>query len=179
MAHENKFDVSGYTKSASEYYELSLESCRLADQGVGRESFSKRVEAAWGLIARGAEAVPFALKMLESGDPDLREDGASVLAQVGRDERVIAELLQALATERDNQVRDGLVLALGALRNKNAVPALAAIVEDAQADGDTRWTAVESLGKIVRKRFLKQPEALAAALDWIAKERNRRSSNWL
>ena len=53
------------------------------------------------------------------------------------------------------------------MKNRAAIPALAALIKDESTDGDTRWTAVESLGRIVRKRFLAQPEPVAAAVTWL------------
>ena len=75
--------------------------------------------------------------------------------------------------ETDEEARDSLIQALGGLRNRAAIPALAALIEDEDADGDTRWTAVESLGRIVRRRFLDKPDPVAAARDWIAAELKR------
>ncbi len=46
----------------------------------------KRVHATWGLIAKGAEAVPYALTMLKSPDSDIREDGAGILEALGNDD---------------------------------------------------------------------------------------------
>jgi hypothetical protein len=60
------------------------------------------------------------------------------------------------------------------LRNRAAIPALAVVIDDEDADGDTRWTAVESLGRVVRRRFLDKPDPVAAARAWIA-ERKRKA----
>jgi len=80
-----------------------------------------------------------------------------------------------LAAETDVEARDSLIQALGGLRNRAAIPALAALIEDEDADSDTRWTAVESLGRIVRRRFLDKSDPVAAARDWIAAERKRKA----
>jgi hypothetical protein len=45
--------------------------------------------------------------------------------------------------------------------------------QDESTDGDTRWTAVESLGRIVQKRFLAQPEPVAAAVTWLKRHPRR------
>jgi hypothetical protein len=37
---------------------------------AGSAAFDRRVKAQWGLIACGAEAVPYALRMLESSDAE-------------------------------------------------------------------------------------------------------------
>jgi hypothetical protein len=131
--------------------------------------WNSRVHATWGLIAKGAAAVPFALKLLEYAEPDAREDGATILGAIGKDESVVTELLVRLSVETDTTTRDSLISALGELRNRRAIPTLAVIIRDETADGDTRWTAVESLGKIVRRRFLKQMSPIEAAIDWLNK----------
>jgi HEAT repeat protein len=92
-----------------------------------------------------------------------------ILGAVGKDESVVTEILARLSTEADTVARDSLIVALGGLRSRRAIPALAAIIRDESADGDTRWTAVESLGKIVRRRFLKQSIPIEAAIEWLEK----------
>ena len=107
--------------------------------------------------------------MLTSRNPDSREDGAGMLAALARsDPSVVDSLLAALAAETDDQPRDSIILALGSLRSRKAVPALAAVIQDESADGDTRFGAADSLGRIVQRRFDKQPDPVAAALAWIS-----------
>jgi hypothetical protein len=48
-----------------------------------------------------------------------------------------------------------------------------ALIRNDNTDNDTRWTAVESLGRIVRRRFHKQAQPVQAALEWLAKHENR------
>jgi HEAT repeat protein len=147
--------------SADSYYQLHLESVRERD-------FSKRVTASWGLIARGRDSLPYLMLMLKSGNADSREDAAGALEWLGDDANgVVHELLVALDRETDSQARDSIVLTLGALKNRAAFPALAALIRSEGTDGDTRRCAVESLGKIVRKRFDKQADPEAAALTWL------------
>ena len=113
--------------------------------------------------------------MLLSAKPAAREDGAGILAEIGKGEGVVQSVLEALAAETDVEARDSLIQALGGLRNRAAIPALAALIEDEDADGDTRWTAVDSLGRIVRRHFLDEPDPVAAARAWIAAERKRKA----
>ena len=153
-------ELSGYTDSAAYY-------AAMHDQGIRAMEFARRVHGTWGLIAQGAESIPYALAMLKSKDSDAREDGAAVLGEIGKNGDVVEELLSALASELDTQARDSIILALGRMKNRAAIPALAALIKDESTDGDTRWTAVESLGRIVRKRFLAQPEPVAAAVTWL------------
>lgn len=49
-----------------------------------------------------------------------------------------------------------------------SVVALAAVLQDESADGDTRFGAAEGLGRIVGRRFDKQTDPIAAALSWIS-----------
>jgi HEAT repeat protein len=89
----------------------------------GAKAFELRVEAQQGLIASGTAAIPFALRMLASSDAEIREDAGGVLAALGRREDVVPQVLAALEDERDEQARDALVVALGELRDRRAIPA--------------------------------------------------------
>jgi HEAT repeat protein len=126
-----------------------------------------RVQAEHGLIRCGNESVPFAVEMLHSRDPDIREDGAGVLAALGKVDGVIDALVGALEAEAEDQPRDAMIEALGRLKNRRAIPYLAQVIRNPDTDGDTRWTAVEALGRIVRHRFDRQPDALEAAGGWL------------
>ena len=80
-------------RDAKAWFERHAEAFAAYDAGrmsVNRY-WKRRVQANWGLIARGGEAVPFALEMLRSRNPDIREDGAGVLAALGQDEGVVDE----------------------------------------------------------------------------------------
>ena len=114
-----------------------------------RMAFRRRVSACQGLVAKGTDAIPYALAMLRSKEADAREDGAAILGEIGQDGNIVDQVLQALASETDVIARDSLILALGELKSKAAIPVLADLIRNDATDGDTRWTAVESLGKIV------------------------------
>jgi hypothetical protein len=139
-----------------------------------------QVAAEWGLIFAGKDAIPFALELLASPVREARETAASVLAAIGRDEEVVAGLLAAFEAECTRtrfgergtdglETLDSMLLALGRLRARKAIPAIAKVLRNPEADGDTRLLAAESLGLIVRRRFDKQPEPIAAALDWLSR----------
>jgi hypothetical protein len=168
-------DLSHYTDSVEYYAELYrkfLASLQGAWPWVTHETtlpWKSRVHAIWGLIAKGCDAVPFALELLRHHEPDAREDGAEILGEVGKDEAVVGEVLARMTAEPDLVARDALIAALGALRSRQAIPALANIIRDQTQDGDTRWTAVESLGKTVRRRFLERTDPIQAAVDWLEK----------
>jgi HEAT repeat protein len=126
------------------------------------------VAAEWGLIARGTDSIPYAMRMLKSPDSDIREGGAGVLQGIGQaSSGVIDAVIESLGSEIDLQTRDTLVAALGAMKNKRAIPVLAALVKDSSIDADSQWVAIESLGKLVRVRFLTRPDPRAAAMEWI------------
>jgi hypothetical protein len=138
-------------------------------------AFQRRVHATWGLIAKGRPAIPHALAMLKRPEREAREDGAAILASLGAREDLVAELAQALEHETGAEPKDSILLALGRMRNRAAVPALARIIRDESEDGDTRWTAVEALGRVVRRNFTKQAEPLRAAILWLDKHAFGRS----
>jgi len=175
---QGKPDLSCYTDSVDYYielYEKFLASLRGDWPWVTQETklpWSSRVNGMWGLIAKGGAAVPYALKLLDHAEPDAREDGAGILAEVAKDDSVVTDVLGRLTAETDLVVRGALIAALGALRSHRAIPALSAIIRDHAAGGDEKWTAVESLGKIVRRRFLKQSSPIEAAIDWLKKHEN-------
>jgi HEAT repeat protein len=127
----------------------------------------RRVLATWGLIAAGAEGVPYALAMLRSRDPEEREDAAGILGALGRQDGVVAALTRAVEEETDVQAKDSAIAALGAMKNKEAIPVLAKIVRDVGADVDTRWTAMQALGKLARRRFDRADDPEASAVAWL------------
>ena len=154
-------DLRRFEDSADGYYQLHLEAVREGD-------FSKRVTASWGLIARGRDSLPYLMLMLRSSNADSREDAGGALGWLGRKSGdVVGELLTALAHETEHQPRDAIVVTLGALKSRAAIPALAALIRSDGTDGDTRRCAVESLGKIVRKRFGTQDDPESAAIAWL------------
>lgn len=154
-------DLTRLRWSADAYYALHLDAVREHD-------FHKRVRASWGLIARGADAMPFLMEMLHSDSAGSREDAAGALARIGTSSpEVVAALLAALRHAVTHEERDTILLGLGALRARAAVPALAEVLRDPAADEDTRHTAAEALGKVVRRRFDEQEDPVQAALAWL------------
>jgi HEAT repeat protein len=156
-------------RSAKEWYELLTRA--YADRDNATISVNKwwktRVAAERGLISCGIDAIPYAVELLDSRDPDIREDGAAVLAALGDNELVVDALLRALEKETEDQPRDMLIIGLGQLRNKKAIPFLAMTIRDPDTDGDTRFTAIQSLGQIARRRFDRSAEPEAAAVEWL------------
>ena len=154
-------DLHRFHESPNEYRRLHREALRDGD-------FNKRVQASWGLIARGGESMPQLMDMLADSAPEAREDAAGALAWLGAEQPdVVQALISALARATGHEERDSVILALGATRRKEAIPALESILRDANADGDTRHTAAEALGQVVRRRFDRQPDPVAAAVGWL------------
>src|SRR5687767_1264424 len=87
--------------------------------------WSDRVAGQYGLISHGAASVPYALEMLDSPNAGIREDGAAVLAEVGRNARAVDALLSRLERETADQPRDAIIQALGRMKDKRAIPHLA------------------------------------------------------
>ncbi|QIG43815.1 hypothetical protein G5V58_14480 [Nocardioides anomalus] len=154
-------DLTQLTDPAASYHQQHLDALRDGD-------FRARATASWGLIARGRESLPFLGSMLASRDPDSVADAAGVLAWLGHaDPTFVDGLVAALPRQADHESTDAIVLALGALGSRKAVPALAALVRDDGTDGDTMACAVESLGKVARRRFDRRPDPRAAARAWL------------
>jgi hypothetical protein len=169
-----KPDLSYYRDPLAYYiqmYEQFLDSLEGRKSGVGYEvelQFKRRVHAQWGLIAKGSEATPYALSLLKRSEPEAREDGASLLAELGKDNGVVDALLESLEAETELEARDSMIITLGTLKNRRAIPALARIIRDESDNHDTRWTATESLGAIVRRRFIDTADPIKSALEWLA-----------
>jgi hypothetical protein len=171
-----------FTKPVEYYAEMHRTAVSLFDNsaapGDAQLIGGCRVHAEWGLIYAGAAAVPYALRMLQSKIPEARADGAAILAALGDNEQTFDSLLQAFekdyryhvngAIEKESvQALESIIEALGRLRNKKAIPALAKVVRNSAIDGDTRWTAMENLGRLARHRFDKNTDPMSAAVEWL------------
>jgi hypothetical protein len=168
----------GYMKKPAEYY-AQMYADAIAAANDSTIAYGVRVHATWGLCYAGSAALPHALKMLKSRRADEREDAAGILAHVAKDEQLVPELLSAFdrameftneatrGEKEEMQALDSILAALGALKSKKAIPSLAKLLRNEDADGDSRWAAMESLSKIVRRRFDKEPEPITAAIAWL------------
>ncbi len=178
-------DLSYYSESAQYYYNLILESAPYlkdkprakgpvtnADREMASVVNNRIVHAGWGLVARGAEAVPYAVKLVRSADRDHREAAANVFCGL-RDARrlpeIVSQITSALQTESDRLVVDSLLAALGNLRSRDAIPVIARFVLNHSEDSDTRHTAAVSLGQIIKRRFDNRgADTIQMACDWLA-----------
>jgi HEAT repeat protein len=165
-------EYSQFTEPASAYYERYLSAIAawkgVKDMDIASEVWTNQVMAAWGLLARGAESLPFAMQLIRHQHEDAREQGAFILGYLGKDQAIVDQLLKMLDTEIDDVVRDSVIIALGQMRSKLAIATLAKILRDPNANFDTRWTAGESLGRIVHRRFGKAGgSVLDEAIKWL------------
>ena len=153
-----------YTKSAAHYYAMHH-----ALWTSDNPDWSQRAPAQWGLIARGRESVPYAQMMIASTDPEERADGISILGAIATgDPDVVARLIEALRTETDTEVRDTAIVSLQAIKAKEAIPALGAIVADTADDYDTRHLAACALGTLAKRPFHTADDPVEAAANWWA-----------
>jgi hypothetical protein len=183
IPHEFKSgpDLSYYSESAQYYYNLIVDSAphlkdkpraaTHAEREMASVANNRIVHASWGLITRGAEAIPFAVKLIRSTDRDCREAAADVFCGLSDPKRlpeIVAQITSALRTENDRLVLDSLLTALGNLKSREAIPAIARFVLNQSEDSDTRHTAATSLGQIIKKRFDKHgTNTIQMACDWL------------
>ena len=166
-----------FRRPAAEYHRQRLaaaERGRSLRHGDSQAEFAAvwqaRVAATWGLLARSHESLPYLLSMLQTKDPDLREDAAFLLGIIGSDDATVDALSASLESASSHEERDSAIMGLGGTRNRRAIPVLARIILDEQADGDTCWTAAEALGQVVRRRFGRRPDTspIDDARAWLA-----------
>jgi hypothetical protein len=178
-------NLSYYSESAQYYYELIVKSAPYlkdkprakgpvtdAEREMASVANNRIVNAGWGLIARGAEAVPYAVRLIRSADRDQREAAANVFCGLRDPQRlpeIVSQITSAIQTESDRPVVDSLLAALGNLRSRDAIPVIARFILNQSEDSDTRHTAAVSLGQIVKIRFDKRgANTIQMAYEWLA-----------
>jgi hypothetical protein len=166
-------DLSYYKDSPEYYFGLIQQYIGTLEgkQGAGYEpelAFRRCVHGQWGLIARGDAAVPYAMRLLEHPVAEAKESGAGVLASLREQPGVVDALLKSLDDAGSDEARDTMIGALGALRAKDAIPALARMLRDERTNPDTRWNVAEALGAIARRPFHRESDPVAAALEWLS-----------
>ena len=171
--HATGPDLTYYIESAQFYYELIVESApEMDDPQLSSRDYNRIVHASWGMIAQGADAVPFAIKLVRSSNRDQREAAGNVfcgLRDPARLPDILSQIHATLANETDQLVLDTLLGALGSLRSRESIPVLAPYILNESVDPDTRDNAACSLGQIVRKRFDKSAVGtIPAACEWLA-----------
>ena len=168
--------VEHYERYIADYFE-SLESPRgtLADREWQTHAYQKYVLGQWGLIARGpSEALPTVLRLLQHRLPEGRQAASGVLgAWSDAGTALEAPLLKAAeqelaAPETDIETLSTLIGILGRERSEASLPLLARVLRDpASRNGDIDWCAIEAIGDIARRRFVKEPEPKQAAERWL------------
>lgn len=165
-------DLTYYSESVAHYVDLYQRYLAVIDdsprdRGDIVDAFALRVHGTWGLIAKGADSIHFAMRLLSDSRPEVRGDGTSILSEIGKNGEIIERLISTLESDSDAESTDTILAALGRMRADEAIPIIARIIRDPNVDGDTQWTAVESLAEIVRRRFLEEPEPVDAAQEWL------------
>jgi hypothetical protein len=161
-------------RSAARWYEEYQRAWRDLEHGPvsGVDgAYGRRVLASWGLIVRAKDALPFALEMARSGNPEVRADATSVFERLRDDPAAVGALLHTSETERELEPLDSAIDALGRLRARDAIPALARLIRDENTDGDTRFGAAQALETIAGRRFRRGHE-IEDAVAWLDRQEN-------
>lgn len=200
IPHEYKKgpDLSYYTETAEFYYNLAVDASRWFKKSfkhATREeidtgssiAYNRLVNASWGMIACGAESLPYAVTLSRSSHWDLNEVASNVWCGLQDPDRVDS-VLRWVYSHLDSSPSEPDLLALleylGYLRNKSAIAVLSPYLLDNSRTEAVRLTAAISLGRIARKRFERaatSSEAIQAAAAWLAskapshRQRKRRS----
>ena len=167
-----KPDLSFYKKPLTHYirmYEASMAEIPKEEllQDRANLAWRQRVYAVWGFTAKGTEAIPYLLTLVKHKNPDAREDSAFLLGELKRSEGIADTLTEQLEKETDLVAKTSFILALGSLRYKPAIPALAKLIFDGRTDPDHRIDAVDSLDRIAKTSFSKSSDPVGAATEWL------------
>jgi hypothetical protein len=166
-----KPDLSYYTQPLEHYVGMYNASFNVhskeSSRGQHDLAWRQRVHATWGLLAKGPEALPFLLTLIRHQNPDARETGVYLLGELRSDDTIGGRLRDCLKNEDDLVVKSAVIEALGKLRYRPAIPAIASIVLNTNLDIDTRWNATDSLARIVGQDF-SGPDRLQKAERWLA-----------
>jgi len=164
-------DLSYYSEPLQHYIDLYNSFLQTRRRGASREEqnlvWKQRVHGTWGLLAKGQEALPYLLTLIRQPNPDAREDGSYLLGRLNLEAGVSEQLLACLQKEQDLVAKSAMIEALGRLRYRPAIRALAWLVLNEEIDIDTRWNAADSIARIVRQDF-SGPDKLQKAEAWLA-----------
>ena len=161
-------DLSQYTESTQYYSNAYTEALRCSDN-VGR------LDAMWGLIAKGVEAIPYALNLLSREEIETRTDGAIVLGWVSRTDATrdeaaaaISEAIKCeLVSMHQHEALDTMVQTLHQLGSNIAIPILGQLINDRDDDSVTIWMAIGALSDIIGKPLLEEDDPATAARQWL------------
>ncbi|MBI4639550.1 MAG: HEAT repeat domain-containing protein [Candidatus Tectomicrobia bacterium] len=126
---------------------------RLGDQGAIQPlllRLDKDIEIRQDLILalghlRAKEAIPRLIELLGGGEKTIRWASANALGDIG-DPQVVPTLVRQLSHESDEEVRIGIIEALGKLGGEEALTALTSLLE--KENRRLRKAAVQALGNI-------------------------------
>lgn len=141
-----------YTESLAYYQEMYgaflASSQRHLTARDSNLAWRQRVHGTYGLIARGAESIPYALRLLRDVNPDAREDAATILKEVGPTPGSVDVLIAALSDERDEVALTAIIDALGATRSPRALELLQEWAARPDFDTDMRETLDRSIARL-------------------------------
>jgi HEAT repeat protein len=172
--------TSELTRTCEEYWtKLSKDDPNLI--GDFTANYDGYVHALNELSKRGPEILDWSLKLLKHPYYGAREDGAFLLGQLGerlqlgdRKQEVVRDLgTLALSPVKEDaketQAIDAAIASLGKIGDTNGVAVIRTILfsEKPYLTGDTKWGAAEALGKLVHEQFMKRPNPVKAAQDWL------------
>jgi len=155
------FYIKKYKKAQKDQNDTSLTNDQL------KKAYCCRVSAIWALISKGEKSIPFALELLHSKSQEEKEDAAGILGELGKNDDVIDSLIMQLDAKCTVQVKDTIIIALGNLKSKKALKKLKQMLLDPEMDGDSKYTAAESVGKIIKCNILKKDDPITYAIDWL------------
>jgi len=168
---KGKPGLSYYSEPLPHYIDLYNSFLRTRRRGASSEeqklAWKQRVHGTWGLFVKGQEALPYLLTLIRHPNPDAREDGSYLLGRLKLEAGVSEQLLGCLQKEQDLVAKSSMIEALGRLRYRPAIPAIASLVLNKEIDIDTRWNAADSLAQLVRQDF-SGPDKLLKAEAWLA-----------
>jgi hypothetical protein len=145
-------DLSYYTEPVA-YYQAMFDAYLASfERALSREESNlatrQCVHAQWGLIARGADSIPYALRLLQHSIPEARAAGASTLQEVGGVPEATDTLLRALQVEADDEARTAIVETLAKTGSSAALEALQRLRAETTNDADLLESIDRSIARL-------------------------------
>jgi hypothetical protein len=186
-SYKNGPELSYYTESPTYYYKL-IDDCvkyfKDKPKGATKEdknkaliAYRRMVHATWGLIARGAESLPYALQLSKSSNRDKNQAANSVWGWLRKEVRVytiIETLRLQLANEKELQKVVEIIECLGYLRNQKAIEIISPYLLNSSEDKEIQLKSAIAIGMIAHKRFdktEKSDETIQLAINWLEKKK--------
>jgi hypothetical protein len=144
------------------------------------EGYRQYVLAVNALGNRGTEIHDWARRLLIHTDYDARETGAWLIGELGKRGQLgdaiegVVEELAALVDRpieedsKESQAIDAAIISLGKTGHPKAIPILRHVLTSGKRehDGDTAWTAAETLSMMTGEPFMEASDPVEAARAW-------------